>query len=171
METKIKLEQQIIDLTMKINREFPELSKYISEMPEKERGIDSAHSDTQNLKKYYNSLMQALTEYSKTHAANTDSTSSKFPGYPSYPPSDDIYMKGKEEGTIDPEDISKRKAPNEKEGSSNEKGFKNHMSGDDLDIPGAEFDNQQESVGSEDEENNGYSLGGDAHNDLEEDNG
>jgi hypothetical protein len=28
-----------------------------------------------------------------------------------------------------------------------------------------------ENTGSEDEENNGYSLGGDAHNDLEEDNG
>jgi len=33
------------------------------------------------------------------------------------------------------------------------------------------LDDQQESVGSEDEENNYYSLGGDAHNDLEEDNG
>ena len=45
------------------------------------------------------------------------------------------------------------------------------MSGDDLDVPGAGLDDQQESVGSEDEENNYYSIGGDNHNDLEEDKG
>lgn len=42
------------------------------------------------------------------------------------------------------------------------------FSGNDLDIPGSELDNKSEAVGSEDEENNGYSLGGDDHNDLEE---
>ena len=40
-----------------------------------------------------------------------------------------------------------------------------------LDVPGSELDDQQESVGSEDEENNYYSIGGDDHNDLEENNG
>jgi hypothetical protein len=40
--------------------------------------------------------------------------------------------------------------------------------GADLDA-GSELDDQQENVGSEDEENNYYSLGGDNHNDLEED--
>lgn len=43
--------------------------------------------------------------------------------------------------------------------------------GDDLDIPGAELDDDQEMIGEEDEENNYYSLGGDNHNDLDEDNG
>lgn len=43
------------------------------------------------------------------------------------------------------------------------------MSGADLDVPGSELDNQQENVGSEDKENNYYSLSGDNHNDLEED--
>ena len=42
--------------------------------------------------------------------------------------------------------------------------------GSDLDVPGAELDDLQESLGSEDEENNYYSLGGDNHNDLEENN-
>ncbi|AWW00742.1 hypothetical protein DJ013_00680 [Arcticibacterium luteifluviistationis] len=92
-----------------------------------------------------------------------------FPGYPHYPASEDIYKQGKEEEDIDPEDISKKKTRNEKAGKSNEKGFKDDMSGDDLDVPGAELDDQQESVGSEDEENNYYSIGGDNHNDLEED--
>ncbi len=42
------------------------------------------------------------------------------------------------------------------------------FSGNDLDVPGAELDDEQESVGSEDEENNSYSMGGDNHDDLEE---
>jgi hypothetical protein len=44
------------------------------------------------------------------------------------------------------------------------------QSGDeDLDIPGAELDDLNEQIGSEDEENNYYSLGGDNHENLEED--
>ena len=43
--------------------------------------------------------------------------------------------------------------------------------GDDLDVPGSEMDNEQENNGMEDEENNYYSLGGDNHDDLEENRG
>lgn len=39
----------------------------------------------------------------------------------------------------------------------------------DLDIPGTELDDADEMIGREDEENNYYSLGGDNHNDLDED--
>lgn len=39
------------------------------------------------------------------------------------------------------------------------------FAGKDLDVPGAELDDSQETKGSEDEENNSYSLGGDAHDD------
>lgn len=45
------------------------------------------------------------------------------------------------------------------------------FTGKDLDVPGSELDDAAESVGSEDEENNGYSIGGDDHNDLEENKG
>lgn len=93
-----------------------------------------------------------------------------YPAYPTYPESEDIYNHDKEETEIDPEDISKTKTPND-DGKYNEKNFKQDKSGSDLDIPGAELDDEQEEIGSEDEENNGYSIGGDNHNDLEEDNG
>jgi hypothetical protein len=43
--------------------------------------------------------------------------------------------------------------------------------GEDLDVPGAELDDADEVIGEEDEENNYYSLGGDDHDDLEEDKG
>ncbi|MFL5739827.1 MAG: hypothetical protein ACJ75B_06390 [Flavisolibacter sp.] len=39
----------------------------------------------------------------------------------------------------------------------------------DLDIPGSELDDANESIGEEDEENNYYSLGGDRHESQEED--
>jgi hypothetical protein len=39
------------------------------------------------------------------------------------------------------------------------------MAGEDLDIPGSELDDKNEAIGSEDEENNSYSIGGDRHED------
>ena len=39
------------------------------------------------------------------------------------------------------------------------------MSGGDLDVPGSELDDANEAIGSEDEENNSYSIGGDGHED------
>ncbi len=39
----------------------------------------------------------------------------------------------------------------------------------DLDVPGSELDDENESIGEEDEENNYYSLGGDRHESQEED--
>jgi hypothetical protein len=97
---------------------------------------------------------------------------SDSPGYPLYPASEDIFAQFKEEGSVNPEDLSKTKDPNENEqtGANNEKDFSEDESGGDLDVPGSELDDAQEKVGSEDEENNYYSLGGDDHNDLDEDN-
>ena len=43
------------------------------------------------------------------------------------------------------------------------------FAGKDLDVPGAQLDDRDEAVGDEDEENNLYSLGGENHEDLEED--
>lgn len=87
-----------------------------------------------------------------------------------YPPSDDIYNKYREETEINPEDVSINKIPVEKnlETDWNIKNFESDMSGSDLDIPGSEFDDSQETIGSEDEENNHYSIGGDNHTNLDE---
>jgi hypothetical protein len=90
------------------------------------------------------------------------------PGYPIYPPDDDIYSKYKEED-LDP-DLNTRKHK-ESHGKLNEKDFSDDMTGGDLDIPGSELDDEQNDIGNEDEENDYYSLGGDDHDDLEEDNG
>jgi hypothetical protein len=91
--------------------------------------------------------------------------------YPQYPECDDIYCKCRKEDDVNPEDISKCKErnPKKKSGKSNENDFADDMSGGDLDVPGSELDDDLENVGSEDEENNYYSLGGDGHSDLDED--
>ncbi len=94
-----------------------------------------------------------------------------LPGYPEYPDSQDIFKKAVEESNINPEDISSEKEPNMNPDALNEKSFEDDVSGDDLDVPGSELDDKEEAVGSEDEENNYYSLGGDDHEDLEEDKG
>jgi hypothetical protein len=91
--------------------------------------------------------------------------------YPLYPGSEDIYNKYKKEENIDPEDISKSKNTDKSDNApagigeeSNDDQF-----GRSLDVPGSELDDEQENVGNEDEENNYYSIGGDNHNNLDED--
>jgi len=91
-----------------------------------------------------------------------------LPGYPTYPDSEDIYSQWKEEKELDPEQITVIKE-NEENGINNELDFEDDESGDDLDVPGSELDDNQEEIGSEDEENNYYSLGGEDHENLDED--
>jgi hypothetical protein len=83
-----------------------------------------------------------------------------LPGYPHYPEKEDIYSKAKKDPSINPDDDSPVKDEPE-----------NVFTGEDLDVPGAELDDADEEIGEEDEENNYYSLGGDNHDDLEEDKG
>ena len=113
--------------------------------------------------------MKKIVKISKKEtSANTNK---KFPDYQIYPPSEDIYNNAKEETEIDPETISKTKMSSANDSKRNMKDFREDKSGNDLDIPGSELDDEQENIGSEDEENNGYSIGGDNHNNLEENNG
>lgn len=90
-----------------------------------------------------------------------------------YPKEDDVYHKSVIESDIDPDNLASLKSMNESDliEKDNEGDFSEDKSGDDLDIPGSELDDKQEEVGSEDEENNYYSIGGDNHNDLDEDRG
>lgn len=92
----------------------------------------------------------------------------EFPGYPSYPAVEDIYIQHKEEMDIDPEQPSRMKVPIEIQDNRKKKNLEDEPYGGDLDIPGAELDDDMEDIGSEDEENNYYSLGGENHHDLEE---
>jgi hypothetical protein len=84
-----------------------------------------------------------------------------LPGYPSSPESEDIYNHFLKESEINPEDIQKNKELNKDD-------LIDEFHDQDLDIPGSELDDEMEIIGSEDEENNYYSIGGDDHEDLDE---
>jgi hypothetical protein len=81
-----------------------------------------------------------------------------------YDAKDDIYNKAKNEVDIDPENILLKKFKNENDQTE----LDDNDLGNGLDVPGSELDDEQEKIGSEDEENNYYSLGLDNHNELEE---
>jgi hypothetical protein len=93
-----------------------------------------------------------------------------FPSYPVYAPEEDIYLRNKKED-VNPEDISKIKVSIHDTGAPQEIDLIEDISGSDLDVPGSELDDELEDIGSEDEENNYYSLGSDDHNDLDEEEG
>ena len=99
-----------------------------------------------------------------------DQEENDLQGYPIYPDDEDIYRNFREEGEINPEDTSKTKEPNSNN-SLRRENLDDEYNENDLDIPGAELDDHQKDIGNEDEENNYYSLGGDDHISLEEDQG
>lgn len=105
-----------------------------------------------------------MTKHIKSKPAVIE-TDEEFVGYPHYSKGEDIYKKQKEEKDLDPEEPSKNKMSNDTNDSEEveELFFNEEIKIDDLDIPGSELDDVQEEIGSEDEENNYYSLGGDNH--------
>ena len=112
-------------------------------------------------------------EKNNTHPSKPDSNGKEnngFPGYSVYLPEEDIFNNAEEE-TLNSEGLDENKTSGEKPGKWNEKDFNEDASGSDLDVPGSELDDDQEKIGSEDEENNYYSIGGDDHENLDEDKG
>ena len=81
----------------------------------------------------------------------------KVYGDPEYSAKDDIYNHEKEESY------------NDKELPADQDGEERVPLDEGLDVPGADLDDADEKIGEEDEENNYYSLGGEDHNDLDED--
>lgn len=92
-----------------------------------------------------------------------------FPGYPPYPSNEDIYN-NEEEADLNPDDLKSKKNEYKFPDTQEALEIDSIETGDDLDVPGTELDDNQESIGNEDEENNYYSLGGDDMENLEEDN-
>lgn len=81
----------------------------------------------------------------------------ELPGYPSNPPSEDIFRKYDKDDDLNPENPREAKATTER--ATDE--FTDDLTLGDLDVPGSELDDEMEIIGNEDEENNYYSLGSD----------
>ncbi len=67
MKNRKQINRDILRIENTINTEFPELSKYIREMPVKISYKVGPEISIQNLKNYYNSLNELITHYALSH--------------------------------------------------------------------------------------------------------
>lgn len=67
MKTVAEWDQDILNITFKIHQDFPELSKYIKEMPVKFSEEEKTDVNLRNLMDYYNSLVELVGKYSDTY--------------------------------------------------------------------------------------------------------
>jgi hypothetical protein len=122
MNSKIELKKDIIKMTTSIWKNYPELTKYITEMPV--HIFENESVNMKNLQDYYNSLEKLNSEYSKTHKMAKDQNDSEKYFYSDlhlYLKSEDIYEQLKEMSAINPGYLSKNKTQNEAPDTKNEK--------------------------------------------------
>ena len=67
MKTEEELNADILKITMTIRDNYPELSKYISEMPVTVPDESNPHVNLKNLQDYYDSLNNILKKYTLNH--------------------------------------------------------------------------------------------------------
>ena len=68
MKTENEINKNVIETTMAINEKFPELSKYIVEMPVTIPNINEPEINETNLKDYQSSLDILLNKYASNHS-------------------------------------------------------------------------------------------------------
>lgn len=67
MKTEEEINKAILKINMKIKEEFPEISKYIQEIPITIPDTDNPEINSKILKDYYDSLIVIVKNYSKNH--------------------------------------------------------------------------------------------------------
>ena len=67
MKTETELTDNILKITMTIRNEFPELMKFLNEMPETIPNEESPEINKKILQEYYNSLLNLLRKYAPNH--------------------------------------------------------------------------------------------------------
>ena len=65
MKTIKELDAAILEITMKIKEQYPELSKYMLEMPDTIPNIENPKMNAKALQDYYDSLEVLLKDYIK----------------------------------------------------------------------------------------------------------
>lgn len=102
MKTKAELQQNILNIAMKIQMEFPELSDHIKEMPSLFLTKDLDHKHTETLELYYSKLKSVLNEYSSKSlnlATNNEKDSLKISNFKLYSSPIDVHTNRKVEST------------------------------------------------------------------------
>ena len=68
METEKELNSKILKITMTIQEKYPELYKYLEEMPVTIPDEKDSDTDIRNLTEYYDSLNSLVNNYAREHA-------------------------------------------------------------------------------------------------------
>ena len=68
MNTESEINNKIISLVNEIKDKYPELAKYIAEIPVKDVFKDSSEISNKNLLDYYNTLKTIFDKYAAEHA-------------------------------------------------------------------------------------------------------
>ncbi|MFO7525374.1 MAG: hypothetical protein R6W68_07965 [Ignavibacteriaceae bacterium] len=69
MESEKDLNSKILEITMTIKEKYPELLKYLGEMPVTIPDKKSPEIDGKDLREYYDSLSSILKNYAREHLA------------------------------------------------------------------------------------------------------
>jgi hypothetical protein len=69
MKTEAELNDLILKITMKIQEKFPELNKYITEMPVTIPDSNNPEINLKKLQEYYDSLTALVNKYSPSHGS------------------------------------------------------------------------------------------------------
>ncbi len=77
METEAEINAKILKVTMVIQENYPELSKYLNEMPISVPIDSRPEVNIKNLQKYYESLLNLFRKYVAEHQLNYISQKSK----------------------------------------------------------------------------------------------
>lgn len=70
MKTEKELNAEILKITMTIKDNYPELSKYVEEMPVTLPDKTSPEINNEHLTNYYNSLKELLNKYVENQGTN-----------------------------------------------------------------------------------------------------
>ena len=69
MKTEAQLNDDILKITLMIREKYPELSKYVSEMPITIPDVESPEINAKILTDYYDSLEAIMENYAQNHTA------------------------------------------------------------------------------------------------------
>jgi hypothetical protein len=70
MEKEKKLNEQILEITLRIRDQYPELSKYIEEMPVTVPDEKHPEVTLKSLQSYYDSLRSVVDKYMQEHSGS-----------------------------------------------------------------------------------------------------
>ncbi|MGZ3844819.1 MAG: hypothetical protein ACXVBH_02115 [Flavisolibacter sp.] len=149
----------------KIDQDFPGYPHYPAkeDIMDQRTGSHKVDMDVENLA----SARNASGVSQRFMAANEGQRNSSGGEQPSADENtDDLGISTGTDADVDDDDLAVLNSTNDEIGVP--QNVSNEDLNTDLDIPGSELDDENESIGEEDEENNYYSLGGDRHESQEE---